>query len=303
MGNSQIYRAWWHDYRSRAIYMITLSKLPEIPAFGTLSGDWSKPIGSQGASYIKLSPLGRIIKNTLFGLHEIEPSIRLMQYSVMPDHVHFLIFVQHPTAEPLGYTIARLKVAINKAWDNQPVFCEGYNDKILKSGRKLDAIFRYIRENPYRLAIRKAFPDYYRRVNHISIAGHNCQAYGNLFLLRNPFKDTVVVHRKDSEETKKSLHDQWLYTASNGGVLVSPFISPAEKAIRREAEDAGGKFILIQASPFPERYKPAAHDFYLCMQGRLLIVALALNDDNSRLSRDTCLAMNELAQKISSIQD
>lgn len=303
MGNPQIYRAWWHDYRSRAIYMITLSKSPGVPAFGALAGDWSKPVGSREGSFIRLSPLGKIIKNTLFRLHEIEPAIRLLQYSVMPDHVHFLIFVQHPTAEALGYTIARLKVAVNKAWKNQPVFTEGYNDRILKSGRKLDTIFRYIRENPYRLAIRKAFPDYFHRINLISIAGRDCQAYGNLFLLRNPFKDAVVVHRKDTEETKRLLHGQWLYTASNGGVLVSPFISPAEKAIRREAEEAGGKFILIQASRFPERYKPAAHDFSLCMEGRLLIITLALDIGNSTLSRSNCLSMNELAQKIASCQD
>ena len=90
----------------------------------------------------------------------------------------------------------------------------------------------------------------------------------------------------------------WLYTAANGGILVSPFISQTEKAIRAEAEEAGGRFILVTNEPMGERYKPTGREFSLCEAGRLLIVSANLP---GVLSRNNCLAMNALADVISKL--
>lgn len=85
--------------------------------------------------------------------------------------------------------------------------------------------------------------------------------------------------------------------ASKGTVLVSPFISQAEKAIRAEAESLGAKIILITHEAFPERFKPSAHDFDLCSKGRLLIISLGLTAGTG-LSRALCMQMNDLAEAI-----
>ena len=71
----------------------------------------------------------------------------------------------------------------------------------------------------------------------------------------------MAIHRADTAPKKAHDRAHWLYTAANGGVLASPFISQAEKEIRREAESVDGKIILLTNEAFPERYKPAAHDF------------------------------------------
>ena len=55
-------------------------------------------------------------------------------------------------------------------------------------------------------------------------------------------------------------------------------------------------FILITNEPMGERYKPSGHDFDLCEAGRLLIISANLP---GTLSRQTCLAMNALAENIS----
>ena len=122
-----------------------------------------------------------------------------------------------------------------------------------------------------------------------------CQAYGNIHLLDNPFKDQVIVHRADDGETFLANKDRWLHTAANGGVLVSPFISQREKSIRKEAESSGSRFILITNRPFSEREKPSGKDFDLCAQGRLLIIAPLTA---MPLDRPSCLKMNSLAQTI-----
>lgn len=227
---------------------------------------------------------------------DIEPAVKVLQYSIMPDHVHILLFVLQHMRDPLGNVIARFKQAINQACDTVGIFNVGFNDQILKSGRSLDTLYRYIRENPRRLAARRQFPEYFRRVNDMVIAGHKCKLYGNMLLLRNPFKEQVVVHRADSQAVCAANHARWIYTAANGGVLVSPFISPAEKAVRTEADVAGGRFITITNRPMEERYKPAGRDFELCEAGRLLIVSPDSLDID--LTRRTCMAMNSLAGAI-----
>lgn len=278
--------------------MVTLNKNPLGKDFGILCGDYRIPSGQPGSSFIKASKTGTAIKDVLRRFHQIEPNIKILQYALMPDHVHILLFVEHPTQEILGRILARFKVEVNKDAGTDGVFAKGFNDQILKSTRTLDTFYTYIRDNARRLAVRRAHPEFFRRVNALKIGDKTYQAYGNFQLLDCPFKEQVVVHRADSQETLRQNRDQWLYTAANGGILVSPFISQPEKAVRAEAEEAGGRFILVTNEPMGERYKPTGHDFSLCEAGRLLIVSANLP---GALSRNNCLAMNALAAMISKL--
>lgn len=295
--NPQTKRAYWHDYRSPCRYMITLSKSPDIPPFSQIHGDWRLPVGKQGSSYTRWSPTGRVIADRLYHINEIHPALRTEQYIVMPDHVHFLLWVQSMLPEHLGSYIARFKNTINVAASTNHIFEDGFNDQIVTYKRNLNTIFNYIRSNPYRLAVRRACPDFFTRCNNLTIGDTQYQLYGNIHLLDNPFKDQVIVHRADDDRTFLSNRDRWLYTAANGGVLVSPFISQREKSIRKEAESLGGRIIQIINHPLGEREKPSGNDFELCIQGRLLIIAPSVPTE---LDRKCCLKMNALAQTLSS---
>ena len=295
--NRQTKRAFWHDYRSPGRYLITLSKSHGVAPFSTIEGDWRLPVGSSGSSYTRWSPIGRAIADMIYGICNIHPALRAEQYSVMPDHVHILLWVQSALPESLGFYIARFKNAINTATGIDHVFDDGFNDQIVTNKRNLQTLFDYIRANPYRLIVRRANPGFFTRCDNRLIAGYPCQTYGNTHLLDNPFKDQVIVHRADTLQQYARHRAGWLYTATNGGILVSPFISPAERTIRAEAEALGSRIILITYEAFTDRYKPAAHDFDLCTQGRLLIISLGL-PASTPLSRDLCLRMNGLAQAI-----
>lgn len=187
------------------------------------------------------------------------------------------------------------KVAVNKAAGIDDVFAKGFNDQILKNSRSLDTLYKYIRDNPRSLAVRRAHPEFFSRVNKLKIGERTYQAYGNFQLLDNPFKEQVIVHRADTPEIRRLNRELWLYTAANGGVLVLSFISPDEKVIRSEAEESGGRIILIINHLIDSRYKPVGHDFDLCEAGRLLIISANLDGD---LSRSACLTMNSLAEEI-----
>lgn len=280
-------RAYHHDYKSRCIYHLTLSKAAGIPDFSRISG----ALPNVG---VELSPTGKIIEHHLRSLIQICPKMRLLQYVVMPDHVHLLAFVTEKTELALGSYISMLKIAIRHDLDEQTAFQPDFYDRILYKDNSLDAVYQYIRQNPYRLAIRRAHPDFFRRTHSLEIDSQPYSAYGNLQLMDNPFKSQVVIHRADSPKEKERKRDQWLHLAANGGILVSPFISKEEKEIRKEAEALGGKNILINDRTLRDREKPAAHDFALCEQGRLLIVSANAGE----FSRSTCLKMNSLAAKI-----
>lgn len=295
-----------HDYCSICKYHITLTKSDKAPEFGHLPNriDLTAPesIG------IEKNALGILIAKYLREIPRIEPRVAVYQYIVMPDHVHFLIHVKERLDRPIGSLIGIIKSYISLEWHRQApqsteydIFTDGYNDKIIYKHRSLDDVFKYIKHNPYRLAIRKSRPDFFRKIRNIFIDRREIQAYGNLFMLRNPFKYSLVIHRSDDENKFNAKLEECIYYAMNGGIIVSAFISKREKEIRRKVEEAGGRLILIHDRPFEEREKPSKHDFNLCCEGRLLIISpidylsIAKSDHPSRKQ---CLDMNSLAETI-----
>lgn len=294
-------RKFGHDYRSPWKYHITITKAPSCEPFSSLE---VKELTINGVS-TKNTLLGQIIWRAIRDMQQ--SSIKIYQYAIMPDHIHMLIHVTDRLMDHLGDYIARFKAGITSEWQrrkNNPklaIFCENYNDRIILPEHSLDEVYQYIRQNPYRLAVRKASPDFFRRQRYIFVNNREIQAYGNLFLLRNPFKISLVIHRADTEEIFNKKMEECLYYATNGGVVVSPFISPREKHIRKEIEAVGGRIILIHSRPFPDRHKPARHNFNQCSSGNLLLISpidylsLPVTDHPSY---SQCHDMNDLAALI-----
>lgn len=260
-----------HDYKSRCIYHITIAKAEGIPYFSHIYGPAERPI-------VEHTALGKIIESQLFNFPNLCHSLRVLQYIIMPDHIHFAIFAESVLPRSLGSYIGMMKVKCGQIAKEvlaspAPVFQKDFYDRILRPTHKLATICNYIRQNPSRLLAKRLNPDFFRRINDIRIQDAMWQAYGNIQLLDNPFKGPVVIHRADSPQLTAAKSRRWRYLAENGGVLVSPFISRAEKEVRRYCEQVNGKIILLSNRPFGEKEKPAKHDFELCSRGRLLILA------------------------------
>ena len=298
-------RSYHHDYHSPFIYHLILKKEKSCEAFGGITGNAKIPYGNPGCAAVDESSLGRVIAKIVLRLPHDYPILKLHQFCVMPDHLHLLLQVMFRSDKHLDFYIDYLKDRIAKRYSTQSgqsinaddIFEKGYCDKPLYDDRSLDGWYRYIRENPHRLAMRKQYPRFFQRMQNLRIGNHDCQAYGNLFLLRNPDKIAVKISRKYSEGEKQKRKKLWLESASRGTVIVSPFISPAEKAIRGEVESLGGDTILITHEAFPERFKPAKHDFDLCSEGHLLIISMG-KPAPAPLTRADCISMNSLASYI-----
>lgn len=303
-------RSRHHDYFAPAIYHIIIKKQTSAPVFGILSGDPRIAPGLPGSAYIAKSPLGKIVQKEVYDFRYVHPSIMPLQFIVMPDHVHMLFRVTKRLPKHIGFYISKMKASIKKKWSDlkakenqgqmicdEEIFEENYTDRIIHAKRSLDAVYKYIKENPHRLAIRKLHPEFFCRVRTLKIGDVNFQAYGNALLLRNPFKKQVIVHRKDTIEEFERLKDECMDEICKGGVLVSPFISPREKAIFEAAIGMNGRFIYVQKDPFGERYKPSGREFGLCCEGRLLIVAPESEFEKMTI-REIFLKMNRISEEI-----
>ena len=262
-----------HDYRRPAVYHITLRKAPGVSDFSIITG---RP----ESCYLHHNPVGVAIEKSIRTMRTINPAVQPYQYKIMPDHVHILLKVLEAMKDPVGIDIAKMKIralhsAREKGFRFDSLFEPDFYDRILRPWHTLDSVYQYIRQNPYRLQVRKYNPDFFRRLNFVfNYGGIIWQAYGNLQLLENPFKEPVICHRADAGSSKEAaLIQNWLHTVSNGGVLVSQFISKKEKEVRKMADEANGKVILIVNEPFGKIYKPGGRNFELCEQGRLLILA------------------------------
>lgn len=90
-----------HDYSSRSIYMLTLFKNDGLPWFSSVSGGIGDYTG-QLRVRVSLSPLGIFVNNELQNLRYKFPWIEIWRSVVMPDHLHFLIFVKEAGALSFG---------------------------------------------------------------------------------------------------------------------------------------------------------------------------------------------------------
>ena len=294
------------DYHKPGIFMITMNKLPALPDFSRLSVSHNNRLEPNVKTlYHKL---GFAIYDALLNFGKITPDVAIEQYVIMPDHIHFIVRIIRENHRHLGrhlamfkrnvFENARKRGLVRPGFDS--IFVPGFNDQFLRYDRSLDVLYQYVRNNPHRLWVRKDKPENFKRINSAIIRGVECQLYGNLHLLDNPFIYPVVIHRRDTEEYLEKKKELWRYALCNGGVLVSPFISKAEKNIFKGAAQWGGKLILISNQELANREKPSKALFELCEKGQLLIIApkMDLPPTDKDLSRAECLFMNGLAEKI-----
>ncbi len=300
-------RAEWHDYASRCFYMITVNKSADAPVLSAVKGE----ITPQGAvARTELTPTGVIVENALKRIKEHYPFVEIGRIAVMPDHVHFMVFVKLAGKIQLGEVVRIFKkessVYYKELFPESPIakrggslFVDGFNDRIVYKQGQLDRFKRYVLDNPRRYYLRVSHPRFFNCCRNISLNGEVYSVYGNFMLLSHPIREFVKVSRRFTAEELQRRMAAWNETIRGAGVLISPFISPKEKEVMRAGIERGASIIRIVENGFPERYKPEGDWFDLCAEGRLLIIApVNFNSRRERIKREQCVAMNELAERI-----
>ena len=179
------------------------------------------------------------------------------------------------------------------------LWSKGYNDRILYNYYQLDRWKAYLLDNPRRLLVKRQHPEFFRVQRNLQYASLSFSAIGNRFLLDYPVKLQVQCSRRLTLEALEQKKADLLSAAAQGAVLVSPAISPGEKAIMRAAFEAGYPLVILQENGFTDLAKPGGARFDACARGQLLLLA-PWEHHNERLviRRDQCLMLNEMTRQI-----
>lgn len=280
--------------------MITLSTKGRLPLLGTVCA----PDDDHLQPWFNPSPLGNRIVNCWREIPQFYPQVRLLALQLMPDHLHGIIHVTKYLPRHLGHVINGFKVGCNrvaKEMSLSPLWEEGYNDRILQSKGQLNTMFRYLKDNPRRLWIKRNHPDFFRTQQEVKIGDQIVAVMGNRFLLDNPNKVAVKCHRNMTAAEKERTIMRFLMMAQRGAVLVSPRISQGEKDVMDMIQAAGFPFIQLLENGFSPMWKPGGEMFDACASGQVLLVApWPYHTDRHAITRDQCLFLNDLAALICS---
>jgi hypothetical protein len=241
----------------------------------------------------------------------------------MPDHFHGILFVRDtlPADYPLGKIIAAWKSDCSHAlWNDSsfcaqyfssekpPLFSRGFNDRILFREGQLQTWIAYLNDNPRRLWLKSHFPDRLRKVYNFSAGkkGHPYTAVGNTFLVTYPERLQVRCHRHLTEEQIQEEVATYLKEARRGTVLISPFISPAEKAVYDACYKEKLPMIHIVNRGLDGKFiYPSGRDLTGCSDGFLLVLAPYADYSEetaaTRITRAQCLDMNGFAADLANV--
>ena len=171
---------------------------------------------------------------------------------------------------------------------------------------QLQTMIRYVQLNPQRLATKRLMPGFFRVQKGIVIANRTYSGVGNMSLLMANSYATVHVHHELVDEAAQGrpqrLRDYMngcVLAARHGTVMVSPFISPKEKAVKDVLLAEQHPFILLADNGFRDYYKPSDNLFDAVAAGRVLILSPWEYDLSKRhISRADCIALNAMAEEI-----
>lgn len=265
-------------------------------------------LSQPGAPHIELSPLGIKVKESLERMPQVEPKIELVCYSIMPNHIHFIIAVRGELSRPIGTIIRSFMGATSRSlhmlkaegkiqWNSaaasiarkastekpslwQPGYCIG----ICHTEQKLHTRIGYVIENPFFGILETERHDFMKRTMMLTIKGRRYSGYGNMLLLKEPDRLQVFCHRnhpvthepyhltQDFRKEKQAI----LNAAADSVVIVTPGISPGEADIMWSVLQNGGNVINIQQEEIPisDKWHPEKERRIYCSQGQMLVLSV-----------------------------
>ena len=265
-------------------------------------------LSQPGAPHIELSPLGIKVKESLERMPQVEPKIELVCYSIMPNHIHFIIAVRGELNRPIGTIIRSFMGATSRSlhmlkaegkiqWNSaaasiarkastekpslwQPGYCIG----ICHTEQKLHTRIGYVIENPFFGILENERHDFMKRTMMLTIKGRRYSGYGNMLLLKEPDRLQVFCHRNHpvTHEPYHLTQDFWeekqaiLNAAADGVVIVTPGISPGEADIMWSVLQNGSNVINIQQEEIPisDKWHPEKERRIYCSQGQMLVLSV-----------------------------
>lgn len=304
--NPEIYRCHTHNYREPCIYLLTVTVEGRRPVLGHLAGDMY-------TAHIELTPLGEDVRHELYALCDRYPQLRLLQYQIMPDHVHVILQVTERLPKPLGNLFSSWKIACghangrimagasahqpNKADTTSPDSGASLGEEALAPQKALQEKppFKRLFDEGYNDRILQGKGQLQRMIAYVRdnprrlLLKHSNSMYFTIHRnidiagyrldaignLALFQRPLMAVHcrRSWTEDEQQAFAAQCMKASEDGAVLIGAFISKAEQDIAHTANEHHHPLIHLVENGFPELYKPVGQAFYACAEGRLLLLA------------------------------
>ena len=325
----------WHwqepgiAWKGIGIYHVTLT----IPSREPLFGELVIPENDPAKAWVQRTALGDKVTEEALRINQYYPEIRVIQHCLMPDHLHVIYYVTKPMTKSIKsvirglwqgvkkigreYTISKetplFPFELNsKQTDGEkaypsPIFTEVPFIRPLSRRGQLQTMIRYVQMNPQRLATKRLKPGFFCVQEGIEIAGRMYRGVGNAALLHAKQYAPVHVRSVWVEDAERHGYDKPLrdymngcvLAARKGAVMVSPFISPQEKAVMDVLLCEKHPIIYIADNGFRDYFKPSDGLFDAVAAGRVLILSPWEYDAAKRhVTRAECVAMNGMAEEI-----
>ena len=285
-----------YDYSRGASLFITISTEPRLALFGRVKN-----------AAVELTPLGKIVAESIAAMPRFNPAIALFEWVVMPDHVHFNVNLAAGLDEPLKTlgaairkfktyttTVARKTLGLNSIWQ------QGYHDYLLLSESFIASTGRYIRYNPLKHELRYNQPEFlHLHEPVVSPRFDPCdywKAIGELSLLDPSNKVlSLRVSRKVIDHSR--VVKRMLDAANAGYTILSGFISPGEVAVRNALlATPEARLIHILPSQIAHAHKPDSRFLEPIRERRFL--EIGRGNEDIEFARTACLDLNDEIVKI-----
>ncbi len=145
-----------YDYSSVGAYFITICTKDKKALFWNenqpdfVGEDIILPSDS-----VQLSPYGKIAEEAIKAIPEHYPHIELLQYVVMPNHIHMILFITYDDGRMISSptsvltAVGQMKRYVSKKI-GEAIWQRSFHDHIIRDKSDYEKISKYMYENPIR---------------------------------------------------------------------------------------------------------------------------------------------------------
>ena len=246
----------WHwqtgrIWRGVGIYHITMV----VPSRMPLLGELVIPDDDPEQAYVARKELGEAVLKLMFMIPDYHPEVEILQFCLMPDHIHFILHVKHAMDKGIASVVRGFWQGAKKAGnlyssynassilpdnirpydassvlpnnirpDDQawnPIFTERPFIRPMSRKGQLQSMIRYVQMNPQRLATKRLKPGYFYVQENVEIGSRVYSAVGNIQLLHAEKYAPVHVRSMWVKDAEQNGNIQPLKDYKNGCVLAA----------------------------------------------------------------------------------
>ncbi len=280
-------------WRGVGVYHITLT----VPSREPLLGRLVIPEGDPSKARIERTALGNAVVDELYVMGRHYPAIRILQFCLMPDHLHAVIHVTQTMDTSIravirgywqgvkkhgrAYTLAVAAdlnsgaSVLNTETINEgpgsmqageggypfPVFTERPFIRPLSRRGQLHTMMRYVQMNPQRLATKRLKPGFFRVQKDMGVGGRKYDGVGNVALLMAEHFEPVHV-RSAMVRAAEQGDPEPLRSYMNGCVLAARRGSVMVSPFISPQEKLMMKVLLQEQHPFVLLTDNGFRDYY-----------------------------------------